>query len=347
MGRRIEGDRIVVFHSGALGDFILACPVIEGLSAYLRKRVYFCTKYGHSKLVALKKYYDGLLPIDDPVLLPFYDHQGESCVNVPEFLEKADFVFVFGQRGSIEFAMRMEEISGIKCFWISSFPDSSSCEPVRIYLLKQLQRHGFKINIKPFRIKIPKELLRKYENGEERLQFKIVIHPGSGSIKKVWPYKGWVNLLDFLRSNFEDVDITVVLGPADYAIQSGFMAIKSKYNLKFLMEPDLLELAAKIKMADLYIGVDSGVSHLAASTGTETVVIFGPTNPEVWAPFGENVTVVMDNWKLDEILDFKFSPDHSKIPEKILDKLDSLFQSRGLPMPGITSGTLPKSTRCK
>ena len=39
----------------------------------------------------------------------------------------------------------------------------------------------------------------------------------------------------------------------------------------------------------LYIGNDSGITHLAAAVGTPVLALFGPTDPEVWAPRGPHV----------------------------------------------------------
>jgi ADP-heptose:LPS heptosyltransferase len=55
---------------------------------------------------------------------------------------------------------------------------------------------------------------------------------------------------------------------------------------------DLALAAAVLSMSDLYLGNDSGISHLAGCLGTRSVVLFGPTDPVLWKPFGENVRVV-------------------------------------------------------
>ena len=44
--------------------------------------------------------------------------------------------------------------------------------------------------------------------------------------------------------------------------------------------------------AGLYVGGDSGVSHLAAAVGVRAVVLFGPSDERVWRPLGPHVTVV-------------------------------------------------------
>ena len=52
---------------------------------------------------------------------------------------------------------------------------------------------------------------------------------------------------------------------------------------------DLYELACWLAGAGLYIGNDSGITHLAAAVGTPVLAFFGPTDPEVWAPRGPHV----------------------------------------------------------
>lgn len=46
----------------------------------------------------------------------------------------------------------------------------------------------------------------------------------------------------------------------------------------------LAELAGVIQAADLYIGADSGVMHIAELVGTPIVAIFGPSNADAWHP---------------------------------------------------------------
>jgi hypothetical protein len=67
------------------------------------------------------------------------------------------------------------------------------------------------------------------------------------------------------------------------------------------------QLAAR---ARIYVGNDSGITHLAAAAGAPVVALFGPTDPAVWAPRGRNVRVVatarpgesIERITLDEVL---------------------------------------------
>ena len=68
---------------------------------------------------------------------------------------------------------------------------------------------------------------------------------------------------------------------------------------------DLYELAQWLARARLYIGNDSGITHLAAAVGTPVVAVFGPTDPAVWGPRGDHVRVVhrAGGWpSVDEVL---------------------------------------------
>jgi len=54
---------------------------------------------------------------------------------------------------------------------------------------------------------------------------------------------------------------------------------------------NLYELACWLARARLYIGNDSGITHLAAAVATPVLALFGPTDPSVWAPRGPNVRI--------------------------------------------------------
>ncbi len=63
---------------------------------------------------------------------------------------------------------------------------------------------------------------------------------------------------------------------------------------------NLYELGCWLASARVYIGNDSGITHLAAAVGTPVVAIFGPTDAAVWGPRGERVSV-LSGGRLDEI----------------------------------------------
>ena len=73
---------------------------------------------------------------------------------------------------------------------------------------------------------------------------------------------------------------------------------------------NLYGLACWLRSARLYIGNDSGITHLSAAVGTPVIALFAPTDPAIWAPRGEHVSVVatrrpgeaMEAISVDEVL---------------------------------------------
>jgi ADP-heptose:LPS heptosyltransferase len=103
-----------------------------------------------------------------------------------------------------------------------------------------------------------------------------VIHPFSGSPKKNWPLDRFRELARQLERS---MPVRWCAGREDPPL-NGAVRID-----------DLYELACWLARARLYIGNDSGITHLAAAVGTPVLALFGPTNPDVWAPRGANVRV--------------------------------------------------------
>jgi ADP-heptose:LPS heptosyltransferase len=54
----------------------------------------------------------------------------------------------------------------------------------------------------------------------------------------------------------------------------------------------LPQLAERLRGCGLFLGHDSGISHLAAAVGTPALLLFGPTDPAIWAPANPHVRVL-------------------------------------------------------
>jgi ADP-heptose:LPS heptosyltransferase len=64
-----------------------------------------------------------------------------------------------------------------------------------------------------------------------------------------------------------------------------------RHSMKLITEPPLRELSQKLQGMHVFLGNDSGVTHLSAALGVRTWVLFGPTDPKEWAPQGAHVHV--------------------------------------------------------
>ena len=85
--------------------------------------------------------------------------------------------------------------------------------------------------------------------------------------------------------------VVVVTGESD---QPRAVALRTMVpdRVKFLSQPPLPALAAVFERCAFYVGHDTGISHLAAAAGAECLLLFGPTDPAVWAPANPDVNVL-------------------------------------------------------
>jgi ADP-heptose:LPS heptosyltransferase len=100
------------------------------------------------------------------------------------------------------------------------------------------------------------------------------IHPFSGSAKKNWPLE-----------NFREVAARLPIPVKWSAGPEETLEGAERFD-------DLYELGCWLSTARVYLGNDSGISHLAAAVGAPVVAIFLTTDPEIWAPRGPRVTVL-------------------------------------------------------
>lgn len=120
----------------------------------------------------------------------------------------------------------------------------------------------------------------------------VVIHPGAGDQNKVWPKENFIFIIRELISRERTV---VLVGgkietPTCASIEQ---AIKNSNALRNLSgRLNIGELCGAISAAEVFIGHDSGPSHIAGALGVKSCVLFGPSNPAIWAPRGSNVKVL-------------------------------------------------------
>jgi heptosyltransferase-3 len=117
-----------------------------------------------------------------------------------------------------------------------------------------------------------------------------VIHPFASSPQKRWPLEKFREVARLLK-----MPVRWCAGPQEELPDA-------------VRIDDLYELACWLSRARLYIGNDSGISHLAAAVGTPAIVLFGPTDPTVWAPRGSRVLFPMDKIEPADVVAQAFLP---------------------------------------
>ncbi|MBW2038210.1 MAG: glycosyltransferase family 9 protein [Deltaproteobacteria bacterium] len=282
----LRGGRILIVHQGALGDFILALPAVKTLREFLQPA--WLEIMGHPwtlQLVEGRYYADGINDVNRAEMAPFFQEGAQLPKGACRYLSRFDAAFVFGKGAT--FAQNLRR-TGIKwVFLLPPFPKE------RRHLVDHHLSSLMALGI-PSAPVSPKIFLREEDEGWAVEFFRqrrwglggiIAMHPGAGSRKKVWPLHRFADLGRILAQGGRG--LLIVQGPADEEIVGETFGGLNGVPHLVLCNLPLIKLGALLSHASLFIGNDSGISHLAAALGVPTVSIFGPTDPLVWAPRGE------------------------------------------------------------
>ena len=120
----------------------------------------------------------------------------------------------------------------------------------------------------------------------------LAVHPGSGGERKNWPLEGW---LAVHKKILEDVRVghLLIIGGESDSHQLVQMRLTMRAGRQsFLENLPLPLLGAVLAQCAFFVGHDSGISHLAAAAGASCLLLFGPTDPEVWRPANRGVCVL-------------------------------------------------------
>ena len=115
-------------------------------------------------------------------------------------------------------------------------------------------------------------------------QTRIIVHPGGGSsnLARRWEPEKFAQVADELHHRF-DAQI-VLVGGADDDVDA-VRALMQSPAVDLSGRTTLTALCDVLRSADLFIGAESGVMHLAAAVQTPSVVLFGPGNEAAWGPW--------------------------------------------------------------
>jgi len=269
-GRRTSGlakgslRRVLVVRIGALGDVLLTRRLTFSLwRAGIRSTLLAPAR--HASLLLHDPWIDGVLDSESPRFAEAF------AGNWPEEGGAFDLAVVISRAASLTEAARLAAARVIVVSPEPERPDRSIAEQ---------WAHAVDGECEPFPGALPRLAVADHA---PLVKGATLIHPGSGSPRKNWPIERFRDLSRELLAFGHRV--AWIRGPAESedALPSGVESID---------RPSLPSLASTLAAARLFIGNDSGVSHLAAAVGAPTVALFGPTSSRVWRPDGARVHVV-------------------------------------------------------
>jgi heptosyltransferase-2 len=303
-------NRILVIRGGAIGDFLLTLPVLKALrdanpSSYLE-----ILGYKHITELANNRFYaNQVRSIEYGPLSSFFAKNSELPSELAEYFAAFDLIisYLYDPDGIFENNLRRCGVREI------------ICGPAKIanrgHAARQLAEPMVKLGLK-----IDNFAARLHPSDDDRQLARdflqdlrrpiVALHPGSGSEQKNWPIENWIELGNCLlttddssrsggfpaadlnkRRSGDRRSLVVIAGEADEAQAARLRRAWKDQSVRFAANLPLTLLAAVLENT-IFIGHDSGISHLAAAAGANCILLFGPTDPEVWGPINEKVHVI-------------------------------------------------------
>jgi heptosyltransferase III len=296
-------DRILVIRGGAIGDFILTLPALKTLRDACPQSHIEILGYKHIAVLAENRFYaQAVRSIEYGPLSGFFAKDSELPAELADYFATFDLIvsYLYDPERIFESNLRRCRVKNLLC------------GPARIVITgdhaaQQLARPIEKLGIRVVDL-TEKIFLSEGDRqfGREFLQTLsqpiVAIHPGSGSKEKNWPLQNWVELFSREHWHVEKrTSLIVISGEAENAQTAQLEQIWKDHDIRFAENLPLPQLAAVLEQST-FIGHDSGISHLAAGAGANCILLFGPTDPNVWAPRNENVQVLRArNGKINDL----------------------------------------------
>jgi heptosyltransferase-3 len=281
-------DRILVIRGGAVGDFILTLPAIKLLRDRFPQAHIEILGYTQIAALADKRFYaDAIRSIESGSLARFFVRDAVLSAELTEYFGSFDLIvsYLFDPEGIFQGNL---ERCGTRMF-MAGPSKLGGHEHAALQLARPLERIGLRLvgsAARVFPAEVDRDFARDFRGNSKPI---IALHPGSGSETKNWPIENWKELGEYF---FSTQPLVLVVGGEADEKRLGLLAVAWKGKpVRFVQNFALPQLAALLE-ASLFVGRDSGISHLAAAVGARCVLLFGPTNPAVWAPTNEGVTVL-------------------------------------------------------
>ena len=278
---------VLIFHSGALGDFVLSWPLAMAAGRlFAQSRVFYVTSK-QKGLLAEKALRLESIDAENGWHTLFADKP--SLPDIPaRLLAGAHSVVSFvTEPGSVWERNVRQYADGADVLCLAAHPPADFNGHHTDFLLQQLSPSVI------WQQGVTQLLASLNARGLGHVAPSggpVVIHPGGGSPGKCWPLPKFIELARALKSAGRGVRFAIGEVEQDRWPAADIDTMRSVADVDGLSS--ITDLLDRLKLASAFVGNDSGPGHLASILGVPTVSIFGPTDAARWKPIGPRVTVL-------------------------------------------------------
>jgi heptosyltransferase-3 len=281
--------RILILRGGAIGDFVLTLPALKLLRDRFPNAHLEILGYPQIAALAEKRFYaDAVRSIESGSLARFFAKDAELPDELAGYFSGFDLILSYLHDPDRILEKNLQRCGVTTLLMGPSKLDNSA--HAAFQLARPLEALGLYLQDPAARL-YPSEEDRDFARVSPGGRSKpiVALHPGSGSETKNWAIEKWIALGHLLFS--AGYGLLVIAGEADEKRAETLESAWRGKPVRFLKHQPLPKLAALFE-GGLFIGHDSGISHIAASAGARCILLFGWTDPAIWAPANQNVTVL-------------------------------------------------------
>lgn len=276
-------SRILVIRGGAIGDFILTLPAVRLLRESFPDAHLEILGYKHIVALAeISGYANATRSIEYGRLASFFTRGGELAPELVTYFSGFQQIVSYLFDPDEIFATNLRR-AGVRNL-IAGSPKITDQEHAARQLARPLERLALYLEDPAAQI-VPRENGLRDDN-------LLAIHPGSGSETKNWPIDRFVEVARGWLAPNDERKVLIVGGEADEAPVAQLRRGLPNERVELAKNLPLPELASRLLNCAVFLGHDSGISHLAGAAGTPALLLFGPTDPAIWAPANPQVRVL-------------------------------------------------------
>ncbi|HAL72937.1 MAG TPA: hypothetical protein DCP71_14310 [Verrucomicrobiales bacterium] len=278
-----QKPRILVIRGGAIGDFILTLPAIRLIRETLSGcHVEILGYPGIMELAVKAGLADSVRSLEHRSMALLFAKGAPLDPALVEYLLSFNVIvsYLFDPDGVLR--GQLEKI-GVKTLLECPHSVKPGKGHAAAQLAKPLEKLAMYLDEPDWRA----PLFARAEAAPKPI--RIALHLGSGSTQKNWALENWQAVTATLQEQRPELELVLITGEAELergVSVSGFKATEHWHALP------LPELAERLATCDFFLGHDSGISHLASACGVPCLLLFGPTNPDIWAPPQQGVSVI-------------------------------------------------------
>jgi ADP-heptose:LPS heptosyltransferase len=285
---------IIIIHPGGIGDVLLAVPAMQRLRGrFPQHQSLLVANESVGRLLRDAQQIDAFMSMERAAVADLFAGSLPVAGPLTRWIERCDFAVAWMQDEEGTLAAVLRSCGVREARILSPFCLELKARHQSDRFLETLGEPEGDGSIDTC-LRMPGHLVEQGQAHLERVGIPAdrpfaLVHPGSGSRHKCISPGVLVPAIQRLRA--EGVDPLLIEGPVDGDTVADLLRLMSA-NTTVLRGLDLALLAGVIAHAELYLGHDSGVTHLSGLLGVPTVALFGPTDSERWAPRGGHVTVL-------------------------------------------------------